>query len=42
MKHTIWLFSIGMLAVSPVQSEPVKVPLAPNGIEFPSDYPTGG
>jgi hypothetical protein len=39
MKHTIWLFSIGMLAVSPVQSEPVKVPLAPNGIEFPSDYP---
>lgn len=39
MKQAIWLLLTGILASSGVQAEAVKVPPAPNGIAFPSDYP---
>jgi len=39
VKQAIWLLLTGILASSGVQAEAVKVPPAPNGIAFPSDYP---
>jgi hypothetical protein len=39
MKRTIFLFSIGILVFPAVRAELAPVPPAPNGIEFPADYP---
>jgi hypothetical protein len=39
MQRVIWLISSTILSISAVQAEPAGVPPAPNGIEFPADYP---
>ncbi len=39
MRRFTYLFAVLALAVSTVQAGPPSVPPAPNGIEFPVDYP---
>ncbi len=39
MRRTGWLLLAGFVASAVVHAETVKVPPAPNGIEFPANYP---
>jgi hypothetical protein len=39
MQRSMWLLLIGILTSFMVRAEAVKVPAAPNGIDFPADYP---
>jgi len=39
MRRLTFLISLTILSFTAVQAEPAGVPPAPNGIEFPADYP---